>query len=497
MNKYKIGFQIIAILLYFIPGISQVSRIDFQKQQEIGKEDRATQEILNERAVLDRRIQERKALYKNMQDLDALEGWVDPKTYLIGAGDILGINIIGAESRYMEVIVSPEGKLNIPGVMTISVAEMTLNQVKNVIKERLSNYFKDTSISVTLASIRLMKVFVLGEVYSPGACVAKPTDRLFDVLSRSGGVKRLAMLNSIEIYRDSDTLIIRGNEYFVSGDLNKNPYIMDGDVIFVPKAVPYEQTVTVQGGVLEPGLYPISYTETFSQFLSQYIDYTEDVQLGSVTVTRFVNNQKKTMVIDLNASDAVQQLQGFILESGDIIEIGILNQVYVQGEVNIPGAYPFIGGYKAIDYVGLAGGNNPDGSKRKAIITHEDGTESNGLYSNIRRGDIITVPLSTEQVYVQGEVNLPGAYPYVAGYKAVDFIGLAGGATMKGKAKTAIIIHSEGSKSKGLTVDIFRGDVIIVPRSLYSIFVGDVGLLQITLALIQTLLTIAVLQAKT
>ncbi|MBL7136252.1 MAG: polysaccharide biosynthesis/export family protein [Candidatus Marinimicrobia bacterium] len=426
MNKYKMVFQIIAIFVYFTTGISQVGRIDFQKQQEIARGDRATQQILQERAVLDKRIQERKALYKNMQDMDALEGWIDPKTYLIGAGDILGINIIGAESKYMEVIVSPEGKLNIPGVMTISVAEMTLNQVKNVIKERLSNFFKDTSIYVSLASVRLMKMFVLGEVYSPGACIAKPTDRLFDVLSRSGGVKRLAKLNSIEIYRDSDTLFIRGNEYFINGDLNQNPYIIDGDVIFVPKAVPYEQTVTVQGGVLEPGLYPISCVENLSQFLSQYVDYTEDVQLCSVTVTRFINNQKKTMVIDLNASDAVQQLQGFILESGDIIEIGILSQVYVQGEV-----------------------------------------------------------------------SLPGAYPYVASFKAVDFVGLAGGATTKGKAKTAIVIHPDGSKSKGLMADIYRGDVIIVPRSLYSIFVGEVGLLQITLAVIQTLLTIAVLQAKT
>ena len=46
---------------------------------------------------------------------------------------------------------------------------------------------------------------------------------------------------------------------------------------------------------------------------------------------------------------------------------------------------------------------------------------------------------------------------------------------------TAIVVHPDNSKSKGLTVDISRSDVIIVPRSLYSIFVCDVGLLQITL----------------
>lgn len=245
-----------------------------------------------------------------------------------------------------------------------------------------------------------MNVFVLGKAYSLVSCIAKPTDRLFNVLSRCGGPKRLADLNAIHFYHDSDTLIVRGNEYFINGDLTKNPHLLDGDVIFIPKAISYEQTVTVQGGVLEPGLYPIYRNENLSQFLSQYINYSEDVQLGLVTVTRLVNNQKKIIEIDLNGSDVKKKLQEFILEPGDIIEIGILSQVYVQGEVNIPGVYPFISSFKAIDYVGLAGGNTNKGRVRTVHVIHKNGNRSKGLYTDIQRGDVIIVPRSFAAVFI-------------------------------------------------------------------------------------------------
>ncbi|MCK4824119.1 SLBB domain-containing protein, partial [bacterium] len=443
--------------------------------------------------ILQQRIKNKKILEKGLFELNAIEDWVNPEEYVLGSGDILAINLVGNLNLYFEVLVSSEGLVDIPGHSTVDVKNMTLAEAKTLIIEKLQGFYKGTETYVNLVGIRPMKVFVLGEVCSPGACIAKPTDRLFDVLSRCGGPKRLADLNAIHLYHDSDTLIINGNEYFIKGDLTQNPHVLDGDVIFIPKAIPYEQTVTVQGGVLEPGLYPIYHDENLFQFLSQYINYSDDVQLGLVAVTRLVNNQKKTIEIDLNKSDGKKKLQKFILKPGDIIEIGILNQVYVQGEVNMPGAYPFVSGFKAVDYVGLAGGNNSDGSKRIAIITHEDGTESNGLYTNIQRRDVITVPLSTEQVYVQGEVNMPGAYPLISSFKAIDYVGLAGGNTDKGRVRTVHVIHKDGTKSKGFYTDIQRGDVIIVPRSFAAVFIGNLGVLQVISTLASVILTINVI----
>jgi len=399
-KQLKIFMSLLLILILTAFCLAQTEKTEFRTQREEAKQKRNTEEILRGNEILQQRIKNKKVLEKGLFELDAIEDWVNPEEYVLGSGDILAINLVGNLNLYFEVLVSSEGLVDIPGHSTVDVKNMTLAEAKTLIIDILQGFYKGTEISVNLVGIRPMKVFVLGEVYSPGACIAKPTDRLFDVLSRCGGPKRLASLNAIYLYHDSDTLIINGNEYFIKGDLTQNPHVLDGDVIFIPKAIPYEQTVTVQGGVLEPGLYPIYHDENLFQFLSQYINYSEDAQLGLIAVTRLVNNKKKTIEIDLNKSDGKRKLQKFILEPGDIIEIGILSQVYVQGEVNIPGAYPFISSFKAIDYVGLAGGNTNKGRVQTIYVIHKDGTKSKGLYTGIQRGDVIVVPKSFSNILV-------------------------------------------------------------------------------------------------
>jgi protein involved in polysaccharide export with SLBB domain len=391
LNKNKIitVFCIVGLMFSFLS--AQVERIDFRKQQEESRQKRVTEKTLEEDAILRERIEAKKTLEKGLFELDAIEDWINPAEYYIGAGDILSINIVGGVNNYLEVLVSPEGIVDIPGHCSINVKDKTLAEVKYLILNSMKQFYKDAEISVNLVNIRPMRVFVTGEVYSPGACIAKPVDRLFDVIDRCGGVKRLALINEIEIYRDNDTLIIDGEDYFLNGNLDGNPRVKDGDIIFVPKSKPFDQTVTVQGGVLKPGLYPIYTGPTLSEFLTKYIDFSENVELDNIVVIR---NKEYVFNESIYSENIQQEMSKFLLKSGDIVEIGLLSEVYVQGEVNVPGAYPFISNFKAIDYVGLAGGNTKFGSPKRIEVIHADGSKDEGLYVDISRGDVIIVPRS-------------------------------------------------------------------------------------------------------
>ena len=391
-------FAVVFLLLFCGVSLAQSDKIEFKVRQQAAKEKRTTEEAIRTNAILDQRIQNRKTLEKALIELDAVDGWVIPEEYPMGPGDILAINLSGSLPQYLEVLVSSEGLVDVPGHFTVDLKGKTLAEAKSLLEKKLRTYYQDSDVSINLVSIRPMKVFVLGNVYSIGACLAKPMDRLFDVITRSGGAKRLANLSDIRIYRGADTLIVDGAKYQRTGDLASNPRLLDGDVVFVPSAILNEQTVSVQGGVLEPGLYPLYHKQTLSSFLENYMDYGEDVELGTITVTRYEQNDKKMYAFDLNNPEVDKEMRQFQVQAGDMIEIGMLSQIYVQGEVNLPGAYPFISNFKAIDYIGLAGGNTRRGRSRAITVIHQDGTRSKGLYSEVTRGDVIVVPMSLTSI---------------------------------------------------------------------------------------------------
>lgn len=116
------------------------------------------------------------------------------------------------------------------------------------------------------------------------------------------------------------------------------------------------------------------------------------------------------------------------------------------------------------------------------------------LNTGILRGDIISVP-NQGKVYVQGRVELPGGYPFVEGFRAIDYIGMAGGSTIEGNLKRLTIIRKNGEKMRAdLTIEIQRGDVIIIPERFTYKLIGDLSFLEIVGTIISTTVSIGLLQ---
>jgi polysaccharide export outer membrane protein len=70
-------------------------------------------------------------------------------------------------------------------------------------------------------------------------------------------------------------------------------------------------------------------------------------------------------------------------------------------------------------------------------------------------------------IYVMGEVERPGEYPFKGGLNIVSATALAGGVTYRGNRSTVLIQHSDETAPKEYpllsTVPIFPGDIIQVP----------------------------------
>ena len=87
-------------------------------------------------------------------------------------------------------------------------------------------------------------------------------------------------------------------------------------------------------------------------------------------------------------------------------------------------------------------------------------------------------------VQLVGEIRRPGRYNYQPGLRACDYIALASGVSSEGSRSRVIVTRADGSVDRGERALVFAGDVVSVPRSVRSVMVGQTGIIQVVLAVL-------------
>ena len=174
----------------------------------------------------------------------ALEKTVDPKDYIIGPGDVFGININTLEKMFFSASVGPVGDILIPGIGSVEISGFSLEQSINLIKMRIKKTFKNAEIDISLIGLKSFKVHVHGAVNKPGFAVVKALSRLDAVLSLVGGLHRDAREDSIVVLsKDSVINIINLKNYLTTGDLKDNPILNEGDRINIFYRKDFDSTI--------------------------------------------------------------------------------------------------------------------------------------------------------------------------------------------------------------------------------------------------------------
>ena len=97
-----------------------------------------------------------------------------------------------------------------------------------------------------------------------------------------------------------------------------------------------------------------------------------------------------------------------LLEDGDIIMVPRrIEDVYVIGAVQFPGAHPYIPGLKVRDYIGFAGSMNQATPPKKARLIRKDSREEEkGLDLPVNPGDTVFVPRQQDSTVREAAVIL-------------------------------------------------------------------------------------------
>lgn len=143
---------------------------------------------------------------------------------------------------------------------------------------------------------------------------------------------------------------------------------------------------------------------------------------------------------------------------------------FIDGEVQKPGAYPYLPGLTVLKAVSLAGGFTNTAVQNQFTLVREKTPNKQltvGPGALVRPGDSITVGQSV--FYIDGEVQKPGAYPYHPGLTLSQATTLAGGLTPR--AGDIQITSKDGKEhdvgKEGMNTKIKLGDSIHVKQSFF------------------------------
>ena len=157
--------------------------------------------------------------------------------YVIGAGDVLNINVWKEPSLSGTVKVRPDGFVTVPLVNEIQVVGMTTAQVRKVLEAKYKDFTVDPLVTVRLEAIASSEVFLVGQVVRPAAIPLNGNETLLQILTRAGGLTIFADRSNIRVVRrdgDKVTKYIADYDGIIKGDLKQDILLRPGDRIIVP-----------------------------------------------------------------------------------------------------------------------------------------------------------------------------------------------------------------------------------------------------------------------
>jgi len=343
-------------------------------------------------------------------EMGGLERPIVSEEYILMPGDEILITITGKTHFSYTSTLTYEGKIiiNIPGPVVVDAVplyNLTLVQAADSLKNVFLKYLKGIDVKITLTGMRRFVVFVAGEVRNPGVIQAWPIDRVSHTIARAGNLSTYGSSSNIQLRRKGDTTAVNLTEFEKIGDTKYNPYVQDGDVIYVPRM---EKSVIVRGAVFGKRGYELRVAELTAarertgEGLYELLDgetVTDIVRkAGGITPWAdpeevYIERGGKKINVSLAKALTGEEEFDIPMMDRDILIIPSMNAVvYVQGEVVNPSSFAYQSNLRASDYIGLAGGPLSTADMGRAWL--ERGKEKISIRNNpiVELGDVIYVP---------------------------------------------------------------------------------------------------------
>ena len=167
--------------------------------------------------------------------------------YLIGPGDILQLDLYDNEKYNGKHKVLNDGRASFPLIGNISLEGKTLDEAREIIKNKYSDVLLVPDLNLSLLEARPLNITIIGEVQKPGFYKIEnlknnPTT-LIDAIQKAGGItigSNLEKINLIRSFKEEGKIIKKSTflnlgDFSEKGDQSNNLVLMHGDIIKIDK----------------------------------------------------------------------------------------------------------------------------------------------------------------------------------------------------------------------------------------------------------------------
>jgi polysaccharide biosynthesis/export protein len=170
----------------------------------------------------------------------------------LAAGDVLDVQVYGEQTLTQQVTIAPDGSITYPLVGRIALAGKTTTQAGDAIAGALSRYIRHPMVVVTLHTVALYNVLVLGNVKTPGRYTLQPGSKLTDAIAAAGGLGPVnGALPDARVSINDRVSSVSLDALLRRGDLGANVALANNAAVYVP--APLTIRVRVMGAVDKPG----------------------------------------------------------------------------------------------------------------------------------------------------------------------------------------------------------------------------------------------------
>ena len=403
--------------------------------------------------------------------------------YVVGPGDGLAIDLWGGVSRKLYRTVDREGRISLPEVGPLLVSGKSLSEIQQSLQQTVRTQFRDESADVSLARLRTIRVYEVGDVANPGAYDISSLSTPLNALFVAGGPSPQGSIRIVKHYRNNQLVdTVDMYDLLLHGVRSGMERLENGDTILVP---PLGPQVTVEGMVRRPAIYELKDENDLASVLELAGGLLPTAAIRHIEVQRLVAHEKRTMLsLDIpdatDSNEVTQKLQAFQVHDGDQVRIfpiasGNEDAVYLEGHVIRPGRYSYRSDMKVTDIVGSYKDLLPEPASQYAEIIRLNQPD---FHPSVQSFDLaealanpsqapVLHPMDTVRIFsrfdfenppsvsVLGEVRQPGTYQTSGEIHIADAVHLAGGLAPDAQSEDVQVFrYLPDGKSKIFSVNL-------------------------------------------
>jgi polysaccharide export outer membrane protein len=120
---------------------------------------------------------------------------------VIGADDVLAVNVWKEPDVSRSVPVRSDGKISLPLVGELTAGGQTPLQLEQEITKRLASYISEPEVTVIVQDSKSQRINILGMVARPGTYMLTGSATILDAIAMAGGFRDFAKQKQIYVLR--------------------------------------------------------------------------------------------------------------------------------------------------------------------------------------------------------------------------------------------------------------------------------------------------------